>query len=211
MKIGIIGAGRMGLALGGLWAKAGHDVLFSYSRDRNKLVALAQTAAPGARVGSPADAVTFGDVVVLAVPWSAWRDAMAQGGPMAGKIVLSLVNPMNDTYSDLVVGHTTSGAEEIANLAPGARVVEALNAIFAETLQSGPLRFGDQVPTVFFCGDDAAAKRTVAELIACIGAEGVDAGDLTAARYIEPLGMLYTRLAYGLGMGANIAPKMLRR
>jgi len=211
MKIGIVGAGRMGLGLGLRWARERHEVLFSYARDLAKLERHVRPAMPWARVGTPPEAAAFGDVVVLAVPWAAHRDALEQTGSLAGKVLVSLVNPLNETYSDLVVGHTTSGAEEVAKLAPEARVVEAFNAVFAETLQSESLRFADQVPTVFYCGDDAAAKRMVARLIEIAGLEGVDAGDLKAARYIEPMGLLYARLAYGLGMGTNIAPKLLRR
>jgi predicted dinucleotide-binding enzyme len=211
MKIGIIGAGNMGLGLGRRWLKAGHQVLFSYARDIEKLEARVRSAAPGARVGTPVEAAQFGEVVVLAVPWSAYRDAVASAGSLAGKIVLSCVNPMNNTYSELLVGHTTSGAEEVAKIAKGARVVEAFNAVFAETLHSDSVELGNQVPTVFFCGDDSEAKQAVAQLIESIGLEAVDAGDLKAARSIEPLGLLFTRLAYGLGMGANLAPKLLRR
>jgi predicted dinucleotide-binding enzyme len=211
VKIGIIGAGRMGLGLGRRWIKAGHDVFFSYSHDLAKLQSTLRAENLAAQVGPPAAAADFADTIVLAVTWAAVNDALGQAGSLAGKNVITLVNPMNASYSELVVGHSTSAAEEIARIAHGAHVVEALNTVFAETLHSETLRFGEDVPTVFFCGDDALAKQRASELISSLGLEGVDAGPLTAARCIEPLGLLFTRLAYGRGLGAGIAPKMLRR
>jgi 8-hydroxy-5-deazaflavin:NADPH oxidoreductase len=211
MKIGIIGAGKMGLGLGLRWAEAGHSVLFSYSQDLQRVQERLEGVRARAEVGTPAEAASFGDLVLLSVRWASLRDALEQAGSLAGRVLVSLVNPMNETYSDLLVGHATSAAETVASLAEGARVVEAFNGVFAETLYSDSVRIGGQVPTVFFCGDDASAKTLVAELIKSTGFDDVDAGDLKAARYIEPLGMLFTRLAYGLGMGPNIAPKLLRR
>jgi hypothetical protein len=211
MKIGIVGAGRMGLGLGLRWAEAGHQVLLSYTRNVEELVAKLADEGSHATVGTPRDAALFGDVVVLAVRWPDVHRALHQAGSLDGKPLVSLVNPMNETYSELEIGHATSAAETVAQLATGARVVEAFNGIFADTLHSDSIRFGGQVPSVFFCGDDASAKGLVADLIKSIGLEGIDAGDLKAARYIEPLGMLFTRLAYGLGMGTEIAPKLLRR
>ena len=112
--------------------------------------------------------------------------------------------------SGLEVGTTTSAAEEVAKLAPGARVVESLFS-FARQVQSGSLRFGSQQSTVYYCGDDPAAKAVVAGLIAELDAEPVDAGPLMSARYLEPASMLMVQLGYKQGLGDKIAIKLLRR
>lgn len=210
MKIGIIGAGNMGSGLGKLWAKSGHSVMFSYSRDCAKLEALAQSAGTNASVGTPAEAAQFGEVIVLVVPWSSVDDAFAAAGSLVDKTIISCVNPIKSDFSGLEVGTTTSGAEEIAQRAIGAKVVEVLFP-FAEILHSDAHQFGSQTPTQFYCGDDGEAKAIVAQLITDIGLEPVDAGDLTSARYLEPAGMLLVNLAYGSGMGANLALQLLKR
>ncbi|MGH8002673.1 MAG: NADPH-dependent F420 reductase [Brasilonema sp.] len=110
----------------------------------------------------------------------------------------------------MAVGTTTSGAEEIAKLAPGARVVEAL-PVFAEVLYSPSRKFGQQEATVFYCGDDAQAKEIVAGLLREIEVEPVDAGSLKNARFVEPAMMLLVQLAYAQNMGGEIGFKLLRR
>jgi predicted dinucleotide-binding enzyme len=107
------------------------------------------------------------------------------------------------------VGTTTSAAEEIAKLSPGARVVEAIPPM-APILAAVSNRLGGQQISTFYCGDDAEAKRRVARLLADLDLDPVDAGPLTSARYIEPAGMLAVQLAYGMGLGPNVAMKLLR-
>ena len=209
MKIGIIGSGNMGASMGKTWAGKGHDVLFSYSKDQDKLRAIAAAAGPTARIGTPADAVLFGDVVLLAVPWAAVTDALQAAGPIGGKILFSCCNCLNPDFSGLVLGTTTSAAEEIEKQTPEARVVEALPPM-AQILAAESHRLsGDQIST-FYCGNDAAAKSVVASLLRDLDLEPVDAGPLTSARFIEPAGMLNVQLSYGMGLGPFIATKVLR-
>ncbi len=210
MKIGIIGAGNMGSGLGKLWAAQGHTVMFSYSRDRTKLEALAQSIGDNASVGTPAEAAQFGEVILLAIPWSAVAQALAAAGPLTGKPVMSCVTPLKADFSGLELGTTTSAAEEIANQMVGAKVVEVLFP-FAERLHADSRQFGEQTPTQLYCGDDAEAKAIAAQLIIDIGLAPVDAGALTSARYLEPVGMLLVNLAYGLGMGTDIGLQLLTR
>ncbi|MFQ6111122.1 MAG: NADPH-dependent F420 reductase, partial [Nitrospinota bacterium] len=113
-------------------------------------------------------------------------------------------------YSALAIGHTTSAAEEIAKMAPGTKVVKAFNHVYAQIVHSSP-QFGSQNASVFFCGDDAAAKEVVAGLMREIGFDPVDSGPLTNARYIEPVAELMVQLAHFLGMGTDIALKLIRR
>ena len=219
MKIGIIGVGNMGGALGALFTKQGHEVKFSFSRDPKQIEEAAASAGPNASAGTPAEAAQFGEVVLLAIPWNAVEPALAAAGSLDGKILISCVNPLTPDYTGLVVGTTTSGAEEIAKQAPKARVVEAFLNVFAGIIHSGKMKFGEDLPSVFFCGDDSEAKATVAQLITEIGLEPIDCGPLKNARFVEPTAMLVLQLGAFLGMGREWSPgeftdlsiKLLRR
>ncbi|MBW4579886.1 MAG: NADPH-dependent F420 reductase [Tildeniella nuda ZEHNDER 1965/U140] len=209
MKIGIIGAGNMGSSLGKFWAQNGHQLMFSYSRDPAKLEKIAQSIGDNATVGTPAEAVQFADVVLLSVPYGAIDDALKAAGSLDGKILFSCVNALLPDMSGLAVGTTTSAAEEIAKLAPGARVVEAL-PLFAEVLNSPSQRFDDQIATIFYTGDDPEAKQIVAALLSEIDVEVVDAGSLKNSRFVEPAMFLLVQLAYGQQLG-QVAFKLLKR
>ena len=207
MRIGIIGSGKMGVGLGRLWTEHGHHVMFSYSRHPEKLQDLVHEIGSHAGAGTAEEAVRFADVLLLAVPWAGIRDALTAAGPLGGKIVLSCVNPIGPV--GLEVGLTTSAAEEISKLAPGAMVIEAFNTIFAAILYSRAHLFGNDTPTVFYCGDDRDAKSKAAQLIADAGLHPVDAGALQNARYIEPLAMLMIELGYSQRLGSDIAMRFM--
>lgn len=209
MKIGIIGAGNMGSSLGKFWAQNGHQLMFSYSRDAAKLQKIAEAIGSNATVGTPAEAVQFADVVLLSVPYGAIEDALQAAGSLDSKILFSCVNALLPDMSGMAVGTTTSAAEEIAKLAPGARVVEAL-PLFAEVLNASSQRFGDQTATIFYTGDDEAAKQVVAGLLREIDVEVVDAGGLKNSRFVEPAMMLLIQLAYVQNMG-QVGFKLLKR
>jgi 8-hydroxy-5-deazaflavin:NADPH oxidoreductase len=200
MKIGIIGAGNIGTGLGKYWVQNKHELMLSYSRYENKLREAADSVGKGTRIGSPAEAAVFGDVVLLATPYGVAADALKAAGSLDGKILFSCVNALKPDYSGMAVGTTTSGAEELAKLAPKARFVEALPP-FAEMLHSGSTNFGSDIQSVFYCGDDAQAKDVVAGLLRETGVEPVDAGPLRNARYLEPAMMLLVQMAYQLRMG----------
>lgn len=210
MKIGIIGSGNMGSALGKIWARQGHQVMFSYSRDRAKLEAIAAEAGANAQTGTPAEAAEFADVVLFVVPWKAVNEALTQAGSLAGKVVISCVNPLKPDFSGLEVGTSTSGAEEIAKQIPDAKVVEVLFP-FAEQLHADSRQFGSETATQFYCGNDTEAKAIVANLISQVGLHPVDAGALFNARFLEPLGLLLVQLAYTSGMGTTIGLKLLQQ
>jgi len=210
MHIGIIGCGNMGGGLGRIWAMKGHTVMFSYAHSREKLAAIASSV-PHASAGTPAEAAAGSDVILLAVRWSDAPDAIRQAGTLNGRIVIDCTNPLKPDMSGLALGYTTSAAEEIARMAPGARVVKAFNTAFAQVYQEDNRLFGSRRVTMFCCGDDAESKIMVAKLINDVGFEPVDCGPLTAARYLEPLAMLMITLGYGLGMGTNMAMDLIRR
>jgi predicted dinucleotide-binding enzyme len=211
MKIGIIGSGNMGSGLGILWAKKGHELMFSFSRNPKALEKAAAASGKNARTGTPIDAARFGEVILLAVPWGAIDDAIKDVAKMlSGKILISCNNPLLPDLTGLLLGTNTSGAEEVARRVPEAKVIEVLFP-FAEQLHSGSLTFGQLRPSQWYCGDDSDAKKVVAKLISELGLEPIDAGPLTSARYLEPYGMLMIQLAYKQGLGSNIATKLLRR
>jgi predicted dinucleotide-binding enzyme len=209
MNIGIIGSGKMGSGLGTIWARHGNNVIFSYSRDPEKLKSLA--AASKARAGSPEEAVKASDVILLSPRWSTVDDALQAAGPMQGKIVIDCTNPLTGNADALVVGHSTSAAEILAQRLPGAKVVKAFNTVFAEVYHSDTRLFGSRRATMFFCGDDPEAKSVVSKLILQIGLDPVDAGPLTSARHLEALAMLMITLGYGMNMGTNIALSLIHR
>jgi 8-hydroxy-5-deazaflavin:NADPH oxidoreductase len=209
MKIGIIGGGNMARGLSRFWIKNGHELMFSFSRSEEKLRELAASVSDRAQMGTPAEAVSFADVVLLAVPWVAVPEALQAAGSLSGKLLFSCVNALKADMSGMAIGTTTSAAEEIAKLAPGARVVEGL-PLFAEVLLSESTQFNQQTATVFYCGDDADAKLVVAGLLEETGAEAIDVGALSMARYIEPAMMVLIQLAYVQQKG-QVAFKLLSR
>lgn len=209
MRIGIIGAGSVGQAIGARLVAAGHDVVVSFSRDYEKVKVAAERI--GARPGTPEEAARHGEVVVLATPWGATLGAVGDLSPLLdGKTVWDTTNPLKPDMSGLEVGTTTSGGEEVASASPGAVVVKAVPPMAELMAIPGPLSIEGRAPGVFVCGDDGDARATVLGLVADIGADGVDAGPLANARYTEPLGMLLVQLAYVQGMGANIGSALLR-
>src|SRR5258708_18890276 len=132
MRIGILGSGLMGAKLGTIFARAGHEVVFSYARSERKLKRLAREAGGKARAGTPHEAAQEADALLLAVHWSRIDDVLNQAGDMSGKIVLTCSLPMNDDNTELVVADTSSGAEELAKRIPRARVVAAFGTVPSE-------------------------------------------------------------------------------
>jgi hypothetical protein len=209
-SIGIIGSGNVGGALGSRWARAaGHPVVFSSRNPQSaEMQKLAQDAGPNARAASVADAVKS-EVVLLATPWPATRQAIESAGDLSGKVLIDATNPLLPDLSGLAVGTTTSGAERVAEWAHGARVVKAFNTI-GYNIMADP-RFDGRSAVLFYCGDDAAAKETVRALAAELDFDPVDAGPLTQARLLEPFALLWISLAYGAGLGREIAFQLMKR
>jgi len=211
MRIGILGSGLMGGKLGTLFARAGHDVVFSYSRERSKLEGLAREAGGGARAGTPREAAQEAELLLLAVHWSRVDDVLAQAGDLTGKILVTCSLPMNADDTGLVVAHTSSGAEELAKKARGARVVSAFGTVPSEVLFAVfEARNGERRPTLVYSGDDEEAKAEVSTLIRDIGFDPVDAGPLAIARYSEPFTLLIGRLAYEGNDGPALAYRIER-
>jgi predicted dinucleotide-binding enzyme len=207
MRIGILGSGLMGAKLGTIFARAGHEVVFSFSRSAKKLERLARDAGANARAGTPADAVRDADAVLLAVNWWNLDDVLAQAGDLSGKVVVTCSLPMDEDPHDLVIAHTSSGAEELARMLPGAVVVSAFGTVPSEVLFAVyEARGGDAPrPSLVYCGDDERAKEVAARLIRDVGFEPVDAGPLRIARFAEPFTLLVAQLAYEGNEGPALA------
>lgn len=211
MKIGVIGAGNVGGALGTLWAKKDHDVVFGVRDPKDaKLQELVKASGGKARIASVKEAAAFGEAVVFATPWPATEEAIKAAGNLNGKLLIDCTNPLKPDLSGLSLGTTTSAGEEVARWAKGAKVVKAFNTIGAPNF--GNPAFGSEKASMFICGDDAAAKASVAKLAAELGFDPIDTGPLTAARLLDPVAMLWIHLAFQQGWGPNgHAFKMLRR
>jgi 8-hydroxy-5-deazaflavin:NADPH oxidoreductase len=206
MRLGILGSGLMGGKLGTLFARAGHDVVFSYSHKRSKLETLARDAGRTAWAGTPREAAQDADVVLLAVHWSRVDDVLEQAGDLAGKVLVSCSLPMNADDTALTVGHTSSGAEELAKKVPDARIVSAFGTVPSEVLFAVfEARDEEKRPSLVYCGDDDDAKRVAARLIADLGFDPVDVGALDVARYMEPFALLVARIAYDGDGGPALA------
>jgi hypothetical protein len=187
----------MGGKLGSIFTQAGHEVVFSYARSRKKLKQLAQNAGAKARPGTPADAAKEADALLFAVHWSRLDDVLRQAGELSGKILLTCSLPMNAGDTELVIGHTDSGAEALQRRLPRARVVSAFGTVPSEVLFGVfEARGGSARPSLVYCGDDAEAKEVAKRLISDVGFDPVDAGPLRIARYLEPFTLLMAQLAY---------------
>src|SRR5438128_2681694 len=182
MRIGILGSGLMGGKLGTIFARAGHEVIFSYARTEQKLKSLARNAKGKARHGTPREAAQEADAVLLAVHWSRVDDVLKKAGDLSGKPVITCSLPMNDDDTGLVIGRTSSGAQELAKRLPKARVVVAFNTVPSEVLFSVyEAKRKDRRPSLVYCGDDQTGKKVAVELIRDAGFEPVDAGPLRIA------------------------------
>jgi 8-hydroxy-5-deazaflavin:NADPH oxidoreductase len=206
MRIGVLGSGLMGSKLGTLCARAGHDVTFSYSHSSKKLQKLAKQAGKTARAGTPAEAVSNADAILLAVHWERVDDVLAQAGSLSGKTVVSCTLPLNEDESHLVVGLGTSGAETLAAKIPEAHVVCAFSTAPSEVLLSVfERRKRRTLPDLVYCGDNKAAKKKAAALIRDVGFNPVDVGALSIARYVEPCSLLLAEIAYNGSGGPQLA------
>jgi 8-hydroxy-5-deazaflavin:NADPH oxidoreductase len=211
MRIGILGSGLMGGKLGSLLARAGHEVVFSYARSRRKLEELARGAGGNARAGTPGEAARDADALLLAVHWSRMDDVLRQAGDLSSKVLVSCSLPMNEDDTELVVGRTSSGAEQLARKVPRAKFVSAFGTVPSEVLFGVfEARGRAPRPSLVYCGDDAEAKERAATLIRDVGFEPVDAGPLQVARYTEPFALLIARLAYEGEGGPELAYRLER-
>jgi hypothetical protein len=159
----------------------------------------------GAMLASPSKAAAQADIVILALPWTAAKGAVKALGPLSGKTVIDCMNPLGMVAGalGLTIGHTDSGGEMLQRWLPRAHVVKALNQVGAEMMADNstlPHR-----PVMFMAGNNATAKAQVSSLLADLGFEPLDAGDITKSRILEPLAMVWINQALFRGKGRNWA------
>jgi len=211
MRIGILGSGLMGGKLGTIFARAGHEVIFSYARSEAKLKKLARDAQGNVRAGTPDDAAKEADVLLVAVHWSRMDDVLKQAGDLSGKVIVTCSLPMDAGNTKLIVANTSSGAEELTKKIPKAYVVSAFNTVPSEVL-FGVFEAKRKAtrPSLVYCGDDQSAKNVAAQLIRDTGFDPIDAGPLRIARYTEPFALLVAQLAYEGRGGPELAYRFER-
>ena len=201
MRVAIIGTGNVGNALATALCRAGNEIVFGARSP--------EAGAPDQR--TIAEAVATADASILAVPFGAGAEVIAAAGGFAGKIVIDATNPlgMTDGALGLTLGYTTSGAEQIAALAPQARVFKAFNQTGWENMQDA--RPYAARPVMFVAGDDDAGKKIVLRLVTDAGLEAVDLGALGTARLLEPFAMLWIELARQRGFGSDFSFALQRK
>ena len=213
MRIGVLGTGDVGRVLGAGFAALGHEVkIGSRSPQQEKVREWLKKAGPKASAGTFAEAAAFGDIVVLATLWTGTENVVKLAGQknLAGKVVIDTTNPLDFSAGTprLSVGHTDSAGETVQRWLPQAKVVKAFNHV-GNAHMVNP-QFPGGPPTMFICGNDGGAKKTVAGLLEAFGWPAVDIGGIEGSRYLEPLAMLW--IIYGVGTNSwNHAFRLLQK
>lgn len=217
MKIGILGTGDVGRVLGAGFARSDCQVRIG-SRDPSVEKVREWVAKTGHNVsaGTFADAAAFGETVVLAIGWVHVENAIRLANPanLAGKVVLDTTNPLRFESENsppvLAVGHTDSAGEQVQRWLPDARVVKAFNIVGNPHMVDPD--FPEGKPDMFICGNDSDAKKVVGGLVRKLGWPPViDLGDITKARYLEPMAMVWITHLFNTGFNVNHAFKLLRK
>ncbi|MEZ0375017.1 MAG: NADPH-dependent F420 reductase [Candidatus Sericytochromatia bacterium] len=210
MKVTIVGYGNMGSGLAKRIAAAEHQVVLT-GRNLDKAQAVATESGGGIRVLPAAEAASDADIIIAATPYAGQVEALRELGDLDGKTVVDISNPVKPDNSGLEVGTSTSAAEEIAKALPGARVIKAFNTIFAPIFSEDP-DFGHGTKAqVMYAGDDRTSKLKVQHLIESMGFLPVDAGPLSNARNLEPIGMQNIWFGFTAKQGTGIVPIWLHR
>lgn len=198
MKIAMIGAGNVGGTLGKRFCEKGHDVVYGVP-DPSKHSDL--------NAKSVADAVKDAEVVVLATPWSATKDAVHAAGDLSGKILIDATNPIKSTFDGMIDG--PAAAEQVASWAKGAKVAKAFNTV-GFNIMANP-SFPGGAASMLVASDDADAKKVAMRLAEDIGFEAVDAGPLAQAKYLEDFAWLWISMAMKYGQGREMAFHLMKR
>jgi len=208
MRITILGSGNVGSALGKAWAKTNHQIVFGV-KDPDDLKHESFKKTKNIEVKSVNDACKETDIVVLAVPWKAVKQCLKIAGNLKDRILVDCTNPIKPDFSGLEVGHTTSGAEMIAEMIPTCRVTKCFNHVGTESMINP--KFAAGRPVQFVAGDDEEACEKTAQLARDAGFEAVKVGGLVLSRQLEQLAWLWIHMAYKGGMGKDIAFALMRK
>lgn len=182
MRIGVIGAGRIGGNCARQAVKARHEVMLSFSRDPSKLAELAADLGDGASTGSVPDAASFGEIVVLSVPWGVIPEALGQAGDLTARVVVDTTNQFGSGPKP-EPGQTAAAFN--AGRMPGVRYVKSFNTLTARFQEEAAERNGSERVVQWICGDDNEAKRLVAGLIEEMGYVPMDLGGTETCPVME--------------------------
>lgn len=203
MNIAFLGHGNVGGALAAHVQRLGHLVTIATADAQSASLARLRARCPGLAVAAPTAAVRAAELVALAVPFDAHAQALAPlRQELAGKVLLDCTNPVGPGLSH-GLGSAESGSESIQRLVPEARLVKAFTVYGFENFEQPPAPHGDLRPAMFLCGGDVDAKAKVAGLIAAMGFEPVDVGDLTQALSLEHMTLLWIRMVRAGGASAK--------
>jgi len=218
MKIGILGSGDVGQAIGHGFIELGNEVMIG-SRDpkSEKLMTWLSKHGSRAHTGLFQEAVKFGELLVLATKWegSATENALTLASlagkeNLNGKIVIDVTNPLDFSKKTptLSMGFMDSAGEEVQRWLPDSKVVKAFNAIGSAHMFKP--KFEEGKPDMFICGNDDEAKKKVSEILKNFGWFAIDLGDITISRFLEPLAMIW--ITYGMKTNSwNHAFKLLKK
>lgn len=211
MHIAFLGAGKVGAPLALRLAAAGHDVTLAESKEGSATVAAALAREPRLRALPTAAALRDAEVVFLATPFEAATTLLPPLAPLlAGKVLVDCTNPVGPGLSHGLHSER-SGAQALQALVAGCRVVKAFTIYGYENLQDSAYPAYNVKPAMLFCGDDAAAKQRVGELIAACGFEPVDVGGLVQALHLEHMTLLWVRMVRAGGHSPGLVWAALRR
>jgi 8-hydroxy-5-deazaflavin:NADPH oxidoreductase len=213
MRMGILGTGDVGRALGAACVTLGHQVMMG-SRDPNqqKVKDWVAKTGPRASSGTFADAARHAEIAIVATRWDGTENALslARGENLVGKVVIDATNPLDFSSMPptLAVAGADSGGERVQNWLPAAKVVKAFNIVgnphmFRPDFPGGP-------PDMVICGNDASAKQAVTRLLSEFGWPAIDLGGIESSRYLEALAMIWI-LEYFRTKSGNHAFKFLRK
>jgi predicted dinucleotide-binding enzyme len=210
MKIAILGAGNVGGALAAAFSKKDHTIVLGVrDPEASKYQEMAKALGRATEVSGIRDAAASAEAIVLATPWSATQSVIEQAaGALLGKILLDATNPIGPGFK-LALGHSTSGGEMVAAWAKGAHVFKVFN-ITGYNIMEDPLVDGRRA-MMLVAGDNDERKLRVLQLVRDVGFEAFDFGKLENARLMEPLALVWIRLAYQHGLGRDFAFGILRR
>jgi predicted dinucleotide-binding enzyme len=211
MKIAIVAAGDVGGTLSKTFAAKGHQIYFGVKDTMaEQHTRLLKEIGPNSGIHRVNEAVTKGDMIILATPWGVTEEVVKSFAEFAkNKIIVDCTNPLKVDLSGLEVGHTTSGGELVQSWAPEAYVFKSFNTTGFNIMADPVLE--NRKTVMFLCGDDQKHRRLVSELIQSVGFEVLDVGPLSSARLLEPMALLWIQLAYKFGMGRDFSFGILRR
>lgn len=202
--------GNVGSVLGKKWADKGHSIRYGVRDLQNpKMMKLKEYNVLNIHGRLVSEVADWSDVIILAVPWNSVEDTIKNLGNLSGKIIIDCINPIKKDLMGLDIGEYSSGAEKIADLTQGAKIVKAFNITGSGNMLNP--NYGYQQADMFICGDYLESKTIVSDLVKEIGFNVVDSGPLSNASLLEHLALTWINLAIKQGFGTEIAFKLLKR